>query len=49
MPKGPRANELIYSPRQVAVATAWSTLMAGFCLAAASLSAIKKIEIAVLW
>jgi len=39
MAKGPRANELSYSTQQIAVATVWSALMLGLCLAAASLSA----------
>jgi hypothetical protein len=46
MPKGPRADELSHSVQQIAVASAWSALMLGLCLAAVSLSAVKKIEIA---
>jgi hypothetical protein len=42
-------NELTLSTRQLAVATVWSALMVGFFLAAASMSAIKKIEVAGLW
>ena len=49
MPNGSRADELSYSSRQIAVATVWSAVMVGFFLAAASMSAIKKIEVAGLW
>jgi hypothetical protein len=45
MPNAFRANELSYSTQHIAVATVWSALMVGFCLAAASLSALKKIEV----
>jgi len=49
MPEGRDADELTYSTRQIAVATAWSALMLGLCLGSASFSALKNLEVAALW